>query len=203
MKVLAQVTPTPEQLKVVTDYKPGTTLIRGAAGSGKTTTALLRLKLVVHFWRRRRERLGLSDPVKVLVLTFNRTLRGYISKLAEDQIRGVGDEVEIKVSTFANWATRVVNPQKGILLSDAQRSHCLKALAVHLPLDSDFLCSEVEYVLGRFLPESCEKAYLECTREGRGRSPRLTHATRSRILNEIITPYSQWKTNNGSNRSGR
>jgi hypothetical protein len=150
---------------------------------------------VVNFWRRRRERQGLSDPVKVLVLTFNRTLRGYISKLAEDQVMGVGDEVDLEISTFASWAKRVVDPQAGILLSDSDRTNCLKALAGHLPLDSDFLCSETEYVLGRFLPERLED-YLECKREGRGKSPRLVQATRKRILNEIITPYAQWKQNN-------
>ena len=44
MRTLQNVTPTPEQLPILTDDRPGFRLIRGAAGSGKTTAALLRLR---------------------------------------------------------------------------------------------------------------------------------------------------------------
>jgi len=44
MRVLANVRPTPEQLAIVSRNRPGIEVIRGAAGSGKTTTALLRLR---------------------------------------------------------------------------------------------------------------------------------------------------------------
>ena len=41
MRLLPSVTPTDEQLQLIGDEKPGYRLIRGAVGSGKTTTALL------------------------------------------------------------------------------------------------------------------------------------------------------------------
>ena len=53
MKPLGVVTPTSEQLTVVEDGSPGFWLIRGAARSGKTTTALYRLKFLVRLWRER------------------------------------------------------------------------------------------------------------------------------------------------------
>jgi DNA helicase IV len=40
MRVLRQIRPTAEQLGVIQDYRPGFYVIRGAAGSGKTTTAV-------------------------------------------------------------------------------------------------------------------------------------------------------------------
>ncbi len=50
MKSLSIVEPTPEQTSILTATRPGTVVIRGAAGSGKTTTALLRLKFLVAYW---------------------------------------------------------------------------------------------------------------------------------------------------------
>jgi hypothetical protein len=53
MKTLGNVIPTPEQALVIDDDEPGFWLVGGAAGSGKTTTALLRLKSLVRYWRDR------------------------------------------------------------------------------------------------------------------------------------------------------
>lgn len=80
MRLLStRVAPTAEQLKVIGDVRPGFRIIRGAAGSGKTTTALLRLGEQLRVRLDRRRRYGHVAPVRALVLTFNRTLEGYIS----------------------------------------------------------------------------------------------------------------------------
>lgn len=125
MKVLSNVTPTPEQALVIDDDAPDYWLIRGAAGSGKTTTALLRLKFLVRYWRDRREDLGLTGPVRVLVLTFNRTLRGYIDELARQQIQA-GPEVDLEVSTFGGWSQGLLGR---VVLEHGPRDARLRSLA--------------------------------------------------------------------------
>jgi len=107
MRVLSVVKPTPEQLKIILRQQPGTILIRGAAGSGKTTTILLRLRSLVKSWLNRSERLGLADPVRILVLTFNRTLRGYIHELASEQVKD-STGLNLQISTFAKWAVNLL-----------------------------------------------------------------------------------------------
>jgi DNA helicase IV len=141
MKVLRQVDPTPEQLQVILDPSPGFWLIRGAAGSGKTTTALLRLRFLARFWRERRADLGLDDPVRVLVLTFNRTLRGYIRELAEQQVV-TGPDLELTVTTFGHWAMDLIG--EGVLDDDV-RGRRLWALGRGLDLEERFLLDEVDY----------------------------------------------------------
>ena len=164
MKVLTNVIPTPEQALVIDDDAPDFWLIRGAAGSGKTTTALLRLKFLVRYWRDRREDLGLTGPVRVLVLTFNRTLRGYIDELARQQIQA-GPEVDLEVSTFGGWSQGLLGR---VILEHGPRDARLRSLAgASFPWSMEFLASEVDYVLGRLLPADRQE-YVTAERTGRG-----------------------------------
>ncbi|HEY1158754.1 MAG TPA: AAA family ATPase, partial [Arthrobacter sp.] len=173
---------------VINNHKPGVFVVRGAAGSGKTTTALYRLKFTVRYWQRRHRDGFIDGPVRVLVLTYNRTLRGYIEELTEEQI--TGNDVQLTISTFAKWATDRVNYER--ILQEKEHNRKLDALATSLPLPDDFLRAEVDYVLGRFMPGRLSE-YIECERQGRGRSPRMPGALRRRLLEEVIVPFQEWK----------
>jgi hypothetical protein len=190
MKPLGAVLPTPEQLTVIEDSTPGYWLIRGAAGSGKTTTALLRLKFLVRLWRERRKDLGIEDPVRVLVLTFNRTLRGYIERLAEQQI-ALGADVALEVETFSRWAINLVNTP---VMQARERENKLRSLASQAGLrwEPRFLFGEIDYALGRFLPGGLDE-YLDIKRVGRGQAPQVNRTTRQRLLDEVVRPYAAWK----------
>lgn len=194
MKVLSSVSPTPEQLTVIRDYKPGVTVVRGAAGSGKTTTALLRLSFLSAFWRTRRTRERLTDPVRVLVLTYNRTLKGYIEALAEQQLQR-RSEVVINVTTFGQWARRGL-PRAPLVHASARKSFLVNA-GKDLGYRSEFLVNEADYLLGRFLPADLEQ-YLTVRRELRGRSPRVDSSARRQLLDEVVYPYNKWKRQNGT-----
>jgi superfamily I DNA/RNA helicase len=193
VKTLRNVVPTPEQALVIDDDAPGFWLIRGAAGSGKTTTALLRLQFLSRYWRDRREDLGLVGPVRVLVLTFNRTLRGYISELAREQIQ-VGPEVDLEISTFGAWSQGLLGK---VILDHGSRSAQMAALAGGaFPWSDEFLAGEVDYVHGRWLPGQ-RAEYLEAERVGRGAAPRVDRPLRERLLKDVIEPYEAWKKEKG------
>lgn len=189
MRVLPPVAPTPEQLTILADNKPGIVLIRGAAGSGKTTTALLRLKQLCANWLARRERLDLPDPVRVLVLTYNRTLEGYISELAQQQVQG-HRWLQLEVHTFGKWATGLLE-HPAILDRDGM-TRTLRPLVAALQADPEFLIDEVEYLLSRFRPGRLDD-YVGARRDGRGISPRIEAPQRRRLLEDVVVPYQEHK----------
>jgi DNA helicase IV len=189
MRTLRSVTPTPEQLSILSRTRLGVELIRGAAGSGKTTTALLRLKSLIGSFLNRRRRENDNTPVRVLILTYNRTLRGYIEALTNEQAASF-QGVHLKIETFGKWAkTSLGNP---LIVDDDIRESKLLTLGSKLKLTPAFLLDEVDYVMGRFLPADLGK-YLTTRRLGRGPSPRMEKAQREYLLEEVIKPYQIWK----------
>ncbi|WP_449467814.1 3'-5' exonuclease [Stenotrophomonas humi] len=194
MKNLPVVKATPEQLPIISNQRLGAEVIRGAAGSGKTSTALLRLKSLLYLAEARKQRLGDVEPVKVLVLTFNRTLAGYVSSLAEAQLDGRHKAI-LSIYTFGKWATLAL-PNANV-----QEKEC-RALLERLVENSGlvnlsraYLLKEIDYLIGRFKPEDLER-YIDLERTGRGVVPRVDSATRRKILDNIVYPYLQYLVKN-------
>jgi superfamily I DNA/RNA helicase len=193
MRILGPVQPTAEQLAILAHRKPGTLLLRGAAGSGKTTTALLRLRQQTRMWLDRREREGIERPVRVLVLTYNRTLEGYIAALARQQVAD-DDALELTVSTFSKWALWMVRDEHGYLdvLDSPGYKRVLSALIGRVGLDTDWAVNEVDYLMGRYRTQDLER-YMTDERTGRGIAPRVEQPLRRRILDEIVYRFQQLK----------
>ncbi|CAN7161450.1 AAA family ATPase [Paraburkholderia hospita] len=178
---------TAEQLPIISGTRMGIEMIRGAAGSGKTSTALLRLESLAHTFVARRKRLALAGPVKVLVLTFNRTLAGYVEHLAASQLATFAD-VSCEINTFAAWANRTLgNPS---IIDMDERDSWLRRLGAGVKLDSDSLLSEIEYVCGRFRPSE-RSNYVALERTGRGNAQAVPRSLRPSILAVIDAFYEE------------
>ncbi len=191
MKTLRRITATAEQLPITSQNRLGIEVICGAAGSGKTSTALLRLKSLFYMFATRRQREDSTEPVHALVLTFNRTLAGYIRNLAEHQVIGIIN-VNLEIETFARWAMfRLDYP----IIEDSKAKLRLRALAASVDeLTVDYVVNEVEYLLGRFKPEDLQD-YLSTERTGRGVRPRVGRRLRQHIMalfREMIRRKADW-----------
>lgn len=193
MRTLGNVTPTAEQLPILGDSGLGFRIIRGAAGSGKTTAALLRLRQLCASRMHRRVRSGIDEPVRVLVLTFNRTLRGYVKQLASDQV--VQPEgLDLTVETFAKWAMEIIGTRTVHDLTPLIRN-LLRQAGVKSQ-NMEYFNDEISYIMGRFPPSSRER-YRVARRSGRGRSPVVSRKMRGRLLTEVIEPYEERKASTG------
>ncbi|NVZ22680.1 AAA family ATPase [Pseudomonas costantinii] len=191
MKALININPSPEQMTLFARPSAGVEVIRGAAGSGKTTTALLKLRSSAGFYLNRVRKLPpeKQEKVNILVLTFNRTLRGYIAELTERQFV---DEplVNLDFYTFNKWAKELTGAQS-IINIKATAAH-LNYFAGSMKLDQEFVIDEAMYVLGRFEPDKLDD-YLTARRDGRGITPRMEKPARQRLLDEVIRPYNALK----------
>lgn len=188
MRALHEVKPTAEQLPILTDTRPGFRLIRGAAGSGKTTVALMRLRQLCASRSSRQARLKLNGTINVLVLTFNRTLRGYVKHLADEQYP---ETVHTEITTFSKWAVNICGSHLDIDKNADDRIEKLLREA-GFTADLRYFIDEVKYILGRFSPDQRDR-YLSAVRSGRGRAPAVTGRTREKLLDDVIRRYEEEK----------
>lgn len=188
MKTLPQVTATAEQLPLISQNRFGVEVICGAAGSGKTSTALLRLRSLCLMFGARHARLSLPTPVRVLVLTFNRTLAGYVRNLVNAQI-APNANIDLRIDTFGRWAMASLGNRN--VQAESARTK-LNELAEKLgELTPGYIVKEAEYLLGRFDSAGLED-YITTERTGRSAVPRVDRHLRRRILDEVIYPYLRW-----------
>ncbi len=162
MRVLRRQAPTPEQIGIVRRIQRGVSLIRGAAGSGKTSTALTALRAATGATvnqLRNEARL----PANVLVLIYYNSLRGYVAAVAEEELADYADDVRLYIMTFDKWAYATLGWQ-GSLPIDAINNQLLR-LAIPFPRDNTFVIDEVNYVLGRF--DRALRTYVGAQRRAR------------------------------------
>jgi superfamily I DNA/RNA helicase len=186
----------PEQQRLVDMKTTGPTLIKGVAGSGKTTIGIYRA--MAQAMRRARQGELYGDEGRVLFLTFTETLKRAVTELFAELY---GDEAErVEVAVVRDWAQAfLARPESGCsrvldwkraeqclnrAFLEKKRRHPTNPLARRGP---DFCRLEIEGVIkGRGL--HTWEAYRNVRREGRGHG--LKEEPR-RFVWEVYEAYEQ------------
>jgi DNA helicase-2/ATP-dependent DNA helicase PcrA len=87
----------PEQFDLITGPNSGVVVLRGSAGSGKTTVALHRIAFLAYEGGRK------FRPGRVLVVVWGRAMRDYVTHV----LPALGIE-GVKVTTWSSWARKLV-----------------------------------------------------------------------------------------------
>ncbi len=159
---------TSEQLTLLQHAPRPVEIIKGAAGSGKTLTAIMKMLFTANYFASQ------NRTISVQVLSFNRTLRGYIQTIISSPLvssnRGT---LDLDVSTFATWATKMCELRSIKTASPMQYLNLTREGSELVQKYSlEFMAEEIEYILNRF-PHDNLDAYLSTRRYGRGSSPVL------------------------------
>ncbi len=137
MKTLQNITPTPEQLSLITHPKLGIRIIRGAAGSGKTTTSILMMKTAIGYVIDHFLSTGNSSQVKLRVFTFNRTLAAYVNDLVSEMaanFENIEEMLDIEITTLGKYFyNRISSPR---IIQDKIKDQFLTQSGAKVPLSS-------------------------------------------------------------------
>ena len=135
------------------------------------------------------------------MLTFNQTLRGYVSELAKEQVwprrRSISPSTPSAtgrciLSVSETWST------------DGRGETASKRYFSRVGLvgsNLEYFTDEVEYAMGRFPPDQ-RKGVLRATRSGRGRAPAVPQRIRQRLLTNVIETFEAQKADCGESDWG-
>lgn len=175
-----------EKQQEIVNYTGEELLIKGIAGSGKTTVLL-----------RKAVKLIKANPtVRIALFTYNKTLSNYAKQIAEK----IG-EGNLFVYTFHGWAFSTIKAvQNKKFLSIAsnknQLSYLKEAIDVVKKISkhrfvqnekfTEFLMEEIAWMKGKGI--ETEEKYFSVSRMGRGSSVRVTKSDRP-IIFELFKAY--------------
>jgi superfamily I DNA/RNA helicase len=175
-----------KQQQEAVDYSGEHMLIKGIAGSGKTTVLLAKAQTL----------LSKFPNVTITLFTFNKTLKKYASDLAE--LLGHNG---LMVTTFHGWSYQKLRDKKIRInaVTDREQKECLKhsieklgkTITSRFISDSkyrDFLLEEIAWMKGMDIRK--EGSYLTAERTGRGSKVRVTEADR-KVIFGIMTEYNK------------
>jgi superfamily I DNA/RNA helicase len=180
---MTMIDPTEEQRRLIEFVPEQNLLIRGEAGSGKTTILALRGAYVSQ-----------KSPGSMLFLTYNSALETHLKQLAEQ-----GDLPSVTITTFHSWVykfAKTCGAEPPEFASDSDRKELLtQALngnadrwGSHRLYASNegFWKDELRFVFGQGL--GSRRRYLEAPRSGMGTAVRVTQEDKEMIY-DVVSSY--------------
>jgi len=155
--------------------------IKGVAGSGKTTVAIYRAKHLLETYTN----LFIKEN-KVIIFTYNKTLRNYIEELLK-VMPGIKGSVglNIKVTNFHSWAMGYMRSQgfNKYVASNETTDECIRdalnkcrekygGKKAVLKKKNEFYKDEISWLKGKLITKVND--YLEAKRTGKGTKDRVT-----------------------------
>ncbi|KAB2454326.1 ATP-dependent helicase [Bacillus sp. CH126_4D] len=183
-----------DKQKEVVNYDGDELLIKGIAGSGKTTVLLNKAKKMIKK----------DSSIRIGLFTYNKTLSQYAKIIAEQ----IGPR-NLFVYTFHGWAAGalrdVTKKRKLFVTNTKDQKDFLKNAVEIVRQDSthrfvteekfrEFLAEEISWVKGKGIKNLTE--YQDVSRTGRGSSVRVTKPDR-KIMYRIFEEYERVKRNSG------
>ena len=166
-----------EQRKVLSLPRYSHVLIKGVAGSGKTTIALYRAVQLAKL-----DQLNLFSENKKRYLTIIFSFNKALSKYTEQLINGSPETEGVEITNFHKWVYRFFedssqNPLSRTAKGSGQRLFVQQAIqkvkemssnAAFLNKEVDFFIEEISFMKGRMINSLSD--YIESDRTGRGRA---------------------------------
>jgi superfamily I DNA/RNA helicase len=198
---------TGEQKRALFLPPQGAVLVKGVAGSGKTTVALYRAKFLLANYR------NLFIEPKVVIFTYNKVLCKYITALrktieAYDRVTNAVNPVipsgmNVQVENFHSWAFKflhanniyigtraVTNAEQHMFINEIKSNHSAQRVASK-PLD--FFIEEFSWIKGKLYLTGNE--YIQNPRTGRGNADRIVAADKQ-VIWQMFSEYQQLLKNN-------
>ena len=179
-----------DKQKEIVNYEEDELLIKGIAGSGKTTVLL----------RKARKMIEKNPSVRIGLFTYNKTLSQYAKQIAEQ----IGPN-NLFVYTFHGWAygaLRGVTKKSRLYVTNAQNQKDYLKNAVEFVRKSskhrfvtegkfeEFLTDEISWIKGKGIKKLID--YQTVSRAGRGSTVRVTKPDR-KIIYSIFEEYERVK----------
>lgn len=161
-----------EQRRVLFLPPDGPILIKGVAGSGKTTVSLFRAQYLIKTYN------NLFNTANVCIFTFNKTLVKYITWLQKASLcEDLGIPSTLipvpQVTTFHSWVYKFLLDKNIKLeaIDSKEKRDLISAIKnrekfTNMKGNTDFLVEEFSWIKGKCIKKKQE--YLEIARNGRG-----------------------------------